>query len=146
MNVILLRGTESPILPKSPHLLQQHIFISFPSFTRSLTPLLQTPHPHRFHPTLQFVRTVSPFHTSFCFATTRCPTSWRNSLKSPRSWPIRATLSLFALTIPSMLPPIRVLCRLHFHEMMRSLKASMQPEYSHIVDAAVQYAKVWSVV
>ena len=22
----------------------------------------------------------------------------------------------------------------------------MQPEYSHIVDAAVQYAKVWSVV
>lgn len=24
-----------------------------------------------------------------------------------------------------------------------SLKAAMQPEYAHIVDAAVQYAKVW---
>ena len=41
-----------------------------------------------------------------------------------------------------MLPPIRVLCRFHLYAIMHSLKASMQPEYSHIVDAAVQYAKV----
>ena len=101
-------------------------------------PLTPTHHPtaHRFE---------SPrFHksTESDSPTVSCPTSWKNCLKSRRSLLTRATLSLFARIILWMQPPIPVLCTPPRLSLTPRLKASMQPEYAHIVEAAVQYAKV----
>ena len=74
--------------------------------------------------------------------TVSCPTSWKNCLKSRRSLLTRATLSLFARIILWMQPPTPVLCTPPRLSLTPRLKASMQPEYAHIVEAAVQYAKV----
>ena len=99
---------------------------------------LATHHPtaHRF----EFPR----FHksTESDSPTVSCPTSWKNCLKSRRSLLTRATLSLFARIILWMQPPTPVLCTPPCPSLTPRLKASMQPEYAHIVEAAVQYAKV----
>ena len=103
-----------PILPLLKHHLTAHQFES-PSFHKS-------------------TESDSP--------TVSCPTSWKNCLKSRRSLLTRATLSLFARIILWMQPPTPVLCTPPRLSLTTRLKASMQPEYAHIVEAAVQYAKV----
>ena len=51
-------------------------------------------------------------------------------------------LNLFARSSLSMPPRTLVWCRTLDLLLTHSLKAAQKPEYSHIVDAAVKYAKV----
>ena len=126
-----------PITLNNPSIMQSKEGKMTPCSCKPILPLL------KHHPTAH--RFESPrFHksTESDSPTVSCPTSWKNCLKSRRSLLTRATLSLFARIILWMQPPTPVLCTPPRLSLTPRLKASMQPEYAHIVEAAVQYAKV----
>ena len=121
----------------NPSIMQSEENRVAPCSCKPILPLL------KHHPTAH--RFESPrFHksTESDSPTVSCPTSWKNCLKSRRSLLTPATLSLFARIILWMQPPTPVLCTPPRLSLTPRLKASMQPEYAHIVEAAVQYAKV----